>query len=185
MNKNNFCIILTGPPCAGKSTCAEFLKNEFGLEIINVGDLLFEKLKSDGIVCNTRDEIGPAFLKHYLVDDIFKIIVEYIDGFEQVVIDGVRLESICYQLKEYYSSSLWYIDTYLHIREQRLANRIKKNTIKKNVSIKHMINNYQKYDSEFKNIYMISDIIIKNNNTKSEFFNSCKKEYLMNKKVKK
>jgi len=117
-------IVVTGRSGTGKSTVADILHADFGMTRIGVGDALRHALARSGIIVERRWDIGPTFLRHHTVDEIFEAIREESDGKgTHLVIDGVRYAETCRQLTAWRDATIWMVHASPTAIERRLAAR--------------------------------------------------------------
>jgi dephospho-CoA kinase len=159
-------VFLSGQPGAGKSTLAAALSRVFGLDVLNVGDLLAGHLRESGWEVRCRAEIGPVFLQHFTRNELFELIRNRVGG-GSCIVDGIRLADTCSRVRDQYPGALlWLICADKELRMQRLGSR---KDCRCGIPQAQHLELLTQYEAEEDRIRRLADDIVLNNGSLDDF----------------
>jgi inosine/xanthosine triphosphate pyrophosphatase family protein/adenylate kinase family enzyme len=169
-------IILCGPTCAGKTTLAEFLRDNYHFYHFEASDFMYKSYYDyHGINSEVKiADFAEAALKKQpcIVSDQIIIKINELKQL-QIVITGFRdlneIECLKTKLPSAYIADDFYIDANIEIRFER--NKIRKRLDGAQDFLKFKTNDDQQYRMGLKGIErFLSNDIIKNEKTKNEYY---------------
>ena len=83
--------MISGKSEVGKSEVSLRISAINGYKVINVGDLLLEKLNQSNINVNNRVSIGRLFFQFFDVKQYQKVILDSLE--DNMIVDGIRLRA--------------------------------------------------------------------------------------------
>lgn len=113
-------IGISGPPCSGKDTAAEYLEVNYGFDKISTGDLLRQRAKelNVGLDRTSLQQLGAQLRKENDGND--PLLKQSIMEIKQnTVFTGLRTVNAALTIKELTGGNLWYIEASIHDRYSR------------------------------------------------------------------
>ncbi len=162
-------ILLSGTPASGKTTVAKYLEREHGASLIDVGNVLYDHIKSKELLCNTRGSIGPNFLNHYSIDDIFNVLSSFVLENDTTVFDAIRFIRTFKQFAQWNKHiTLWCVETDNQIRKRRRVTDLSQRGWN-NIEIQKEWARYCLYD-DYMELRRHADVIFNNNGTYNDLY---------------
>jgi len=113
-------IGISGPPCSGKDTAAEYLEANYGFDKISTGDLLRQRAKEldIGFDRTSLQQLGTRLREENDGEDplLKQSILEIT---QNTVFTGLRTVNAALTIKELTGGHLWYIDASIRDRYSR------------------------------------------------------------------
>ena len=129
MKRNNFNIILIGPPGAGKGTQANLLKDKYNLEHLEPGDMLREIIQRQGRLGKKISRIvnQGKLVPTFLIMNLIKLRIQSIREDQGIIFDGSprRLREAIFleKLLKKFSRKINYV-FYLKVSEEESIKRL-------------------------------------------------------------